>query len=428
MRPKLLSVDFRFDSNQGNSESFHQNPLFLLVTFLLSWLIIFFHYCTVAALINKKPSSIVAEVGESVRLQCKATGLPKPTITWRRAIGSLPKGKTAVADGNLIIRNIAKTDKGDYVCSAKNLLGQDFVVAQLIVINRLTFTLTPPRKVIVSQSSNLLLDCAAQGNTEITWKRTGKGLPHSHVIYSNGTLLLRSVVTNDAGTYTCVVKNAFPSVEATSVVEVYNKPFSCSSIKSGHSGSSSGNYNIDPDGKGGVAPFSVYCDMSDKGGVGVTVISHNSESRTHVNSVSAGCGRAGCYRKDVTYTGVSTAQLAALTRVSQNCEQFIKFECNSHVAFIQDNYAWWVSRNGTRMNYWGGATGYKNMCACGVTNSCSNGKKCNCYNTAGGWREDSGLLTDKSALPVTQIRLGDLDDSQEEGYHTLGKLKCYGQA
>ena len=276
----------------------------------------------------------------------------------------------------------------------------------------------------------MLLNCAAQGNTEITWKRTGKGLPHSHLIYSNGTLLLRSVVTNDAGTYSCVAKNALRSVETTSVVEVYNKTLSCSSIKSGHSGSSSGNYIIDPDGKGGVAPFSVYCDMSDKGGVGVTVISHDSESRTHVNSVSPGCGSPGCYRKDVTYTGVSTAQLAALTRVSQNCEQFIKFECNNDIVFIENSYAWWVSRDGTRMNYWGGATGYNFMCACGVTNSCSNGKNCNCYNgrSDSGWREDSGLLTDKSALPVTQIRLGDLDQSHEEGYHTLGKLKCYGQA
>ena len=366
-----------------------------------------------------------------MRLQCKATGLPKPTITWRRAFGSLPKGKTSATDGNLTIRNIAKTDKGDYVCSAKNFLGQDSVVAQLIVIDRLTFTLTPPRKVTVTQSRNLLLNCAAQGNSEITWKRTGKGLPHSHLIYSNGTLLLRSVATNDAGTYTCVAKNALRSVETTSVVEVYNKPSSCSSIKSGHSGSSSGNYIIDPDGKGGVAPFSVYCDMSDKGGVGVTVISHDSESRTHVGNIP-GCGTAGCYRRGVTYNGVSTAQLAAVTRVSENCEQFIKFECNNDIAFISrspgDNYAWWVSRDGTRMNYWGGARGQNNMCACGVTNSCSNSKKCNCYNGGSGWREDSGLLTDKSALPVTQIRLGDLDDSQEEGYHTLGKLKCYGQA
>ena len=362
-----------------------------------------------------------------MRLQCKATGLPIPTITWRRAFGSLPKGKTSATDGNLTIRNIAKTDKGDYVCSAKNFLGQDSVVSQLIVIDRLTFTLTPPRKVTVTQSRNLLLNCAAQGNTEITWKRTGKGLPHSHLIYSNGTLLLRSVATNDAGTYTCVAKNALRSVEATSVVEVIKKMKSCSSIKSGRSGSSSGNYIIDPDGKGGVAPFSVYCDMSDKGGVGVTVISHDSESRTHVPNILR-CGSPGCYKKDVTYTRVSTAQLAALTRVSQNCEQFIKFECNNDIAFIEDSYAWWVSRDGTRINYWGGARGQNNMCACGVTNSCSNGKKCNCHNYANDWREDSGLLTDKSTLPVTQIRLGDFDDSQEEGYHTLGKLKCYGQA
>ena len=383
---------------------------------------------TVAALITQKPSSIVAEVGENVIFPCQATGLPLPAITWRRAFGSLPKGRTAVVDGNLTIRNITKTDKGDYVCSAKNFLGQDSVVAQLIVIDRLTFTLTPPRKVTVSQSSSLLSNCAAQGHTEITWKRTGKGLPHSHLIYSNGTLLLMSVVTSDAGTYSCVAKNALRSVETTSVVEVYNKPLSCSSIKSGYSGSSSGNYIIDPDGKGGVAPFSVYCDMSDKGAVGVTVISHDSESRTHVNSVSPGCGRPGCYRKDVTYTGVNTAQLAALTRVSQNCEQFIKFECRGGVLFIENSFAWWLSRNGTRMYYWGGATGYNNMCACGVTNSCLNGRKCNCYNGAGGWREDSGLLTDKSTLPVTQIRLGDLDHSSEEGYHTLRKFKCYGQA
>ena len=357
------------------------------------------------------------------------TGLPLPTITWRRAFGSLPKERTAVVDGNLTIRNIAKTDKGDYVCSAKNLLGQDSVVAQLIVIDRLTFTLTPPRKVTVSQSSNLLLNCAAQGHTEITWKRTGKGLPHSHLIYSNGTLLLRSVVTNDAGTYSCVTKNALRSIEATSVVEVYNKPLSCSSIKSGRSGSSSGNYIIDPDGKGGVAPFSVYCDMSDKGGVGVTVISHDSESRTHVANIPrCNWNNPGCYSKNVTYTGVNVAQLAALTRVSQNCEQFIKFECKGPVAFVPESVAWWVSRDGRKMNYWGGAGGSANTCACGVTNSCLNGQKCNCYNGGSGWREDSGLLTDKSALPVSQIRLADFDDPSEEGYHTLGKLKCYGQA
>ena len=163
---------------------------------------------------------MVAEVGENVRLQCKATGLPIPTITWHRSFGSLPKGKTAVADGNLTIRNIAKADSGDYACSAKKFLGQDFALAQVTVFERLAFILTPTLKVTVLQSSNLQLNCSAQGNTEITWKRTGKVLASNHVVWPNGNLLLRNVVTNDAGTYTSVAKNALPSVEATSVVEV----------------------------------------------------------------------------------------------------------------------------------------------------------------------------------------------------------------
>ena len=332
-----------------------------------------------------------------------------------------------MVDGKFTIFSIKKTDGGTYACSVKNLLGQDSAVAQVTVLDRLKFTVTPPLKVAASPLSNLMLNCEAQGSIEIVWKRAGKNLPQNYVLYSNGTFFIKRVAASDAGTYKCVAKNYRRTIQATSVVEVF-KTVSCSSIKSGRSGSPSGNYIIDPDGEGGMAPFSVYCDMRDKGGVGVTVISHNSESRTHVDSISPGCYPAGCYSKYVRYTGVSTAQLAALTRVSQNCEQFIKFECNNDIKFIEQGWAWWVSRVGTRKNYWGGATGHNNTCACGVTNSCSNGKKCNCDNgrSDSGWREDSGLLTDKSALPVLQIRLADLDQPQEEGYHTLGKLKCYG--
>ena len=361
-------------------------------------------------------------------LVCKASGQPMPTVTWRKAFGHLPRGKTTVIDGNVSIESVTKKDGGTYACSAKNFLGEDSAVALVAVIDRLTFTLTPPIKFVASELGNLMLNCQAQGSTENSWKRTNKNLPQNHIVFPNGTLFLRNVSTKDAGTYTCVAKNYQRTIKASSIVEV-QKETSCSGIKSGRSGSSSGNYIIDPDGKGGVAPFSVYCDMSDKGGVGVTVISHDSESRTYVGSIP-GCNwdNPGCYSKDVTYTGVSTAQLAALTRVSQNCEQFIKFECSSDVSFVQESVAWWVSRDGRKMDYWGGAGGSPNMCACGVTKSCSNGQKCNCHEQNRGWKEDSGLLLDKSALPVSQIRLADFDNSIEEGYHTLGKFKCYGQA
>ena len=49
-----------------------------------------------------------------------------------------------MADGNLTIRNIAKADSGDYACSAKKFLGQDFALAQVTVFERLAFHNSSP--------------------------------------------------------------------------------------------------------------------------------------------------------------------------------------------------------------------------------------------------------------------------------------------
>ena len=383
------------------------------------------HY-TVAALITQKPSSVIVEEGQNVTLICKATGQPTPTVMWRKAFGHVSKANIVVAGWNMTILSVTKADGGAYACSVKNLLNEESAIALVTVIDRLEFILAPPPSIVAKKHSNIILNCAAHGKKDIIWVRKSQALPKNHAIFSNGTLLLKMISLNDAGTYKCVARNYHRSIETTTVVKVLSiKPRSCSEIKSRLQRSSSGNYNIDPDGVGGVTPFDVYCDMNDKGGVGVTVISHDSESRTYVNKIPR-CGHPGCYRKDVIYAGATTAQLAELTRVSKNCEQLIKYECTIGSPFVESGWAWWVSRDGTKMNYWGGATGYSNMCACGVKNSCSSGNNCNCP-PGGGWSEDSGLLTDKSTLPVTQIRLGDLDHSDEQGYHTLGKLKCYGQ-
>ena len=47
-----------------------------------------------------------------------------------------------------------------------------------------------------------------------------------------------------------------------------------------------------------MAPFTVYCNMIDKNGVGVTVISHDSESRTKVRD---GLGWGVVAATDVTF-------------------------------------------------------------------------------------------------------------------------------
>ena len=199
---------------------------------------------------------------------------------------------------------------------------------------------------------------------------------------------------------------------------------SCSHLKKADPTATSGNYDIDPDGEGDLEPFSVYCDMVNNNGVGVTVISHDSENRTFVHGFEA----AGSYSRVIHYTGANVSQLASLTAVSSHGEQFIKYECFNAVMYQSIIVNWWVSRDSTMMTYWGG-TNLSYKCACGMTDGCANpGYGCNCDANDGVWCEDSGLLTDKTKLPVIQLRFGDTGEGNEEGYHTLGEFKCYGTA
>jgi len=201
-------------------------------------------------------------------------------------------------------------------------------------------------------------------------------------------------------------------------------PKSCSHLKKLNLTAENGTYVIDPDGEGDRPPYNVTCDMTDKNGVGVTVISHDSEDRTLVDGFEG----PGSYTRDIQYTKASLSQLASLTTVSLFCEQFIQYECQASLMF-RHNVAWWVSRDSTVMSYWGGAPVGSEKCACGIDNSCVEPEyHCNCDANNKEWREDSGLLTDKTHLPVKQLRFGDTGGSDEKGYHTLGKFKCYGIA
>ncbi|XP_068726887.1 uncharacterized protein [Montipora capricornis] len=374
-------------------------------------------------------SEILAEEEQNVTIPCNATGQPQPRITWSKAFGRLPVGKTKVTEGNLIIYNVSKKDRGIYICKTVNILGSTTGVAQLTVFYRLRFKVRPPKDVTPAIGYSVHLPCVAESDmkTIITWTKDAKrSLPLNSNVLLNGTLILQNVKKSHQGTYTCRVTNSLTrtAIEANVKLNTPVDEKSCSVIRK-YVTILSGNYAIDPDGPGGLEPFTVYCDMTDKNGVGVTVISHDSERRTYVKTRSQG---KGIYSRDIHYTGASLSQLASLTRVSSHCEQFIKYECYGSVLLVNNNpYGWWVSRDSVKMTYWGGAS-VSGKCACGMTNSCANPRYgCNCDKQDGVWREDSGLLTDKTRLPVKQLRFGDVA-YWNKGYHSLGKLKCYGIA
>lgn len=81
--------------------------------------------------------------GSPVTLQCVATGIPKPDISW-----TLPGRTTLVPhsrytvqgglymteDGSLVIHNPLLTNSGIYKCNAKNALGTDFRSTYLQVV------------------------------------------------------------------------------------------------------------------------------------------------------------------------------------------------------------------------------------------------------------------------------------------------------
>ena len=385
---------------------------------------------TVAPRVSISSNQLMAEEEQTVTIACSATGQPPPNITWSKSIGNLPD-TAAMNNSVLKINKVSKEDGGIYICKAGNFLGAAEDTIQLVIFSRLRFKVRPPAQVTAVIGYPMHLPCVAESDlkTTVMWlKDESLSLPAGYSILQNNTLVLSSVKKSHEGSYTCKVINAVASIEAS--IQVKTIAPSCSVIRK-YVSSSSGNYVIDPDGAGGLAPFTVYCDMSDKNGVGVTVISHDSESRTLVDGYDGDGG----YSRSIHYSGASLSQLASLTDVSLHCEQFIKYECYGSMLFYSstgDIVGWWVSRNSSKMLYWGGASPESNKCACGMTNSCADPRRvCNCDKNDGVWREDSGLLNDKSTLPVKELRFGDTDvinNQDEKGYHTLDKFKCHGIA
>ena len=367
--------------------------------------------------VNTSPKIISTQKEQQVTFTCNAFGSPRPIITWRRSHGTLSASRTLTTDGNLSIMNVTIGDSGFYVCNATSAEQKNSSSVELKVFYSLAHVVSPEFSVTLYVGQALKLSCPTSSGTELWMYNGSVSVPQDAYLKTPGILLIPYLRKDHVGNYSCLSGESLQWN-----VSLHVKfPETCSIVKQSIC-DASGDYVIDPDGELGEDPFTVYCNMTDKGGVGVTVVSHDSEDRIHV----IGFDGRGSYRRDIHYISASLSQIEGLTQVSTNCQQFIKYECKGAVMRLDrnDKYAWWVSRDGVAMTYWGGAT---NGCACGMTNSCANPSwSCNCDKNDKVWREDSGILENKLDLPVSQLRFGDAGEHGEEGYHTLGKLECYG--
>ena len=67
----------------------------------------------------RPPEQLKEFTNHNITVPCRATGDPKPTVTWVKEHGELPLGRSTVSvDGTLQIWNTKEEDSGNYTCMA----------------------------------------------------------------------------------------------------------------------------------------------------------------------------------------------------------------------------------------------------------------------------------------------------------------------
>ncbi|XP_074857379.1 contactin-associated protein-like 5 [Carettochelys insculpta] len=190
-----------------------------------------------------------------------------------------------------------------------------------------------------------------------------------------------------------------------------------------HKGKTSGFFHIDVDGSGPLGPFQVYCNITED--KIWTALQHNNTELTRVQ----GAGPEKPYTTFFNYSS-SMEQIEALINSVEYCEQEVAYHCKKSRLLNTPNgapYVWWVGRANEKHPYWGGSLPGVQQCACGLEESCLDMRYfCNCDADKEEWTNDTGLLSFKDHLPVTQLVITDTNRSNSEAAWRIGPLRCHG--
>ncbi|CAL8320600.1 unnamed protein product [Merluccius merluccius] len=188
-------------------------------------------------------------------------------------------------------------------------------------------------------------------------------------------------------------------------------------------GSSSGYYSIDPDGSGPLGPARVYCNMTED--KVWTVLDHSSSAPVRVQ----GSSPQKPYIMKFNYS-TSPEQLRAIVMGAEQCQQEVVYRCRKSRLFNAWDgtpLSWWLDQAGERRTYWGGFLPGVQQCSCGLQENCQDMNYfCNCDADVNKWSNDTGVLSYKEHLPVSQIVIGDTNRTGSEAVYQVGALRCYG--
>lgn len=212
----------------------------IIVVAILAWPRV--HGQKSAPKIDQHPNSIIVNVSDPVTLECRASGEPKPKITWFKdgqqleitelspaaAAASSSGNKYAlIHDSNLFIFSASlgkgnKSDNGVYQCRADNEHGSAVSTNATLTITYIKddFRETPKNRQ-VNSGTNIYMDCKApRGLPEpkVYWEKNGipitltepsqhKQQQQEYKLFPNGTLAIYNSSLFDNGEYVCIAKN-----------------------------------------------------------------------------------------------------------------------------------------------------------------------------------------------------------------------------
>ena len=177
--------------------------------------------------------------GSPVKLQCRVTGKPEPSIEWFRDSQPLKEDKRVKIrfDGELCTLKILVTeldDEGAYKCIAKNAFGSASCASELLVNepNKKPEFVKKMKPVDVSEGDEARFDVQLVGNPapDVQWFRgkekledVGRYIVVDDEEEEHFSLIIEDTVASDAGTYKCVATNEEGQVMCKAALAVKEK-------------------------------------------------------------------------------------------------------------------------------------------------------------------------------------------------------------
>ncbi|XP_005733181.1 hemicentin-1 isoform X1 [Pundamilia nyererei] len=162
-------------------------------------------------------TNVTVIVNVQTTLSCEATGIPKPTVSWRKNGRLINTDQNQniyrlLSSGSLVVIAPTVEDTAVYQCAASNEAGEDTRSINLTVN-------VPPSiadeltELVVTRLSPVVIPCTASGIPEPTihWSKAGMKLPIEGLGYSilaTGPIEITSAELAHAGRYSCTAQNA----------------------------------------------------------------------------------------------------------------------------------------------------------------------------------------------------------------------------